>query len=75
MVEVVGSVASFETLFAVVGDSAPKIIVMRISFRYASHKLMRLEPTVMEGQNLLRELIRVSGAYERAGIPQSLLLG
>ena len=69
----VGFAASLVTLIAVVGDSAQTVHTLWSNFRDSSTNLKRLSHAIAENEALLKDMQAVSDAYERVGIPQSLL--
>ena len=69
----VGFAASLVTLIAVIGDSAQTVHTLWSNFRDSSTNLKRLSHAIAENEALLKDMQAVSDAYERVGIPQSLL--
>ena len=69
----IGFAASLVTLVAVVGDSAQTVHTLWSNFRDSPINLKRLSNAVAENEALLKDMQAVSGAYERVGIPESLL--
>ena len=69
----VGFAASLVTLIAVVGDSAQTVHTLWSNFRDSPTNLKRLSHVIKENEALLRDMQAVSDAYERVGIPESLL--
>ena len=69
----VGFAASLVTLVAVVGDSAQTVHTLWSNFRDSPTNLQRLSHAIAENEALLKDMQAVSNAYERVGIPQSLL--
>ena len=70
----VGFAASLVTLIAVVGDSAQTIHSLWTNFRDSPTNLKRLSHAIAENEALLKNMHAVSDAYERVGIPESLLI-
>lgn len=69
----VGFAASLVTLVAVVGDSAQTVHTLWSNFRDSPINLKRLSHAIAENEALLKDMQAVSDAYERVGIPESLL--
>ena len=69
----VGFAASLVTLIAVVGDSAQTVHTLWSNFRDSPTNLNRLSLTIAENEALLNDMQPISDAYERVGIPDSLL--
>ena len=69
----VGFAASLVTLIAVVGDSAQKVHTLWCNFRDSPTNLKRLSHAIAENEALLKDMQALSDAYERVGIPESLL--
>lgn len=69
----VGFAASLVTLIAVVGDSAQTIHTLWNNFRDSPTNLKRLGHAIAENEALLKDMQAVSDAYERVGIPETLL--
>ena len=69
----VGFAASLVTLIAVVGDSAQKVHMLWCNFRDSPTNLKRLSHAIAENEALLKDMQALSDAYERVGIPESLL--
>ena len=69
----VGFAASLVTLIALIGDSAQTVHTLWSNFRDSSTNLKRLSHAIAENEALLKDMQAVSDAYERVGIPQSLL--
>ena len=69
----VGFAASLVTLIAVVGDSAQTVHTLWSKFRDSPTNLKRLSHAIAENEALLKDMQSVSDAYERVGIPESLL--
>lgn len=69
----VGFAASLVTLIAVVGDSAQTVHTLWNNFRESPTNLNRLSHAIAENEALLKDMQAVSDAYERVGIPESLL--
>ena len=74
VITAVGFAASIVTLLAVVGDSAQTVHDLWSNFRDSSRNLEKLSHVISENEALLREMEAVSEAFERVGIPESLLL-
>ena len=72
-VTLVGFAASLVTLTAVVGDSARTVHDLWTTFRDSSTNLKRLSDAIAENEALLKDMQAVSDAYERVGIPDSLI--
>ena len=70
----VGFAASLVTLVAVVGDSAQTVHTLWSNFRDSPTNLRRLSHAITANEALLKDMQVVSDAYERVGIPESLLL-
>ena len=69
----VGFAASLVTLIAVVGDSAQTVHTLWTNFRESPTNLNRLSDAIAENEALLKDMQAVSEAYERVGIPDSLV--
>ena len=69
----VGFAASLVTLIAVVGDSAQTVHTLWSNFRDSPTNVKRLSHAIAENEALLKDMQAVSEAYERVGIPESLL--
>ena len=69
----VGFAASLVTLIAVVGDSAQTVHTLWNNFRESPTNLDRLKQVIAENEALLKDMQAVSDAYEKVGIPESLL--
>ena len=69
----VGFAASLVTLIAVVGDSAQTVHTLWNNFQESPTNLKRLSHAIAENEALLKDMQAVSDAYERVGIPESLL--
>lgn len=72
-VEFFGFAASLVILVAIVGDSAQTVHTFWSNFRDSPRNLKRLSHAIAENEALLKDMQAVSDAYERAGIPGSLL--
>lgn len=72
-VTLVGFAASLVTLTAVVVESARTVHDLWTTFRDSPTNLKRLSDAIAENGALLKEMQAVSEAYERVGIPDSLI--
>ena len=73
-VTLVGFAASLVTLTATVGESARTVHDLWKIFKESPTNLKRLNDAIAENEALLKEMQAVSDAYERVGIPDSLIL-
>ena len=74
VITVVGFAASIVTLLVVVGDSAQTVRDLWSNFKDSPRNLEKLSHVISENEALLREIEAASEAFERVGIPESLLL-
>ena len=72
-VTLVGFAASLVTLTAVVVDSARTVHNLWTTFRDSPTTLKRLSDVIAENEALLKDMQAVIDAYERVGIPDSLI--
>ena len=73
-ITLVGFAASLATLTATVGESARTVHDLWKMFKESPTNLKRLNDAIAENEALLKEMQAVSDAYERVGIPDSLIL-